>query len=626
MTRNHNHKKIVMSVGMYAGMLIYYLLFFRLIRDSALSADDMWNSNLWAARYTGEISAWWMTKTQFVMWLHLGRFFPVSNLAAYVYEVFQTITAYKTAIIVAVYLDNLVCSLCVREITKNRVIGYFYMLLFPVLIQLTPEYDSGLYCYHLLIQTVVLFGLLSVYGLVRYIDTGKLRYNVLSAVSLLLALCTYEVGFVFILVLVYVAYQRTRSVKQTLRYGIADGAVFLLICLWNVVIRLVWKTGSYDGIQVRLSPVRILVTLLKQCSTCIPLGRYICTYIRGEASKPFYYAYSYSIRELLHEIHFLDILVIALFIGIYVLLLRRLSKHREDSYKQIILDMIVIGLILWIVPGFLIALSSKYQEHLGWCSGHLPAYMQSLGFTLIILGIVLAIWKRFRRERSRRVFGWICGIMAVVIMLLNQVTARETLEYMNGYRKYPQENITYAAETGIFDELDGQSDRIIIGTTAYIYDVNSCRQFYSKFIQKNIYAMTRGDLQALVLGEDSAASQTTEDVNGVMVDAYDLTLLDQTYYGINNMADKTSGALIFGQLTEMDLNSETGELLHMWIENPTIYIRGNGELMTGVDTGTWQIQEEQEDYKIYTMSGRCDILQEPAYYEEEYNHGVLYRQ
>lgn len=603
-----SHNRIWYGIGIYFFILIYYFAVFHVVTESGFSADDMWNSNIWTFLYTGEGGPWYQITTQYKIWLHLGRFFPISNLAPIVYMVCRSLLSYKLAIIAATYINNLICSRCIRDLTKHYLPGYLYMLVFPILIQLTPEFDSGIFCYHLLIQTVTLFGFLSMYGIMKYIDSDNRWYAFFSAICLLCALCTYEVGFIFIVPMIYIAYSKTKNIKLVIRYVFPDGIVYVVMCIWNLLVRILYQTGNYDGISIRFDIKAIIVTLLKQCSTCIPLGRYICAYLKQ--SYPYSDVYPYTLSEIIRNITIWDIVSVIMFLMLYICCIAALIREKDRIEDRKFHVMIICGLLIWVCPGILIAISQKYQQSLGWCSGHLPAYLQSLGFAMLVTGVVLLIWTRLERKHMKVILACLCCGMSIIILLLNQASGRAGVRFMNGFRKYPQENIMYASEAGMFDSFEKREDMVLVGTTSYIYDNNSCRHFYMKFIKKNLYAVTRQEFLTAVLNTEG-----------------DISDMDNAYYGIFNMADQDSGALIMGKCVELGIDEESAVMEHMWIENPLIYIRGDGKRLAGVDTSEWQLVSAGDGYEIYTISGRYDIIQSPEYYQSELNtaYGRLYQ-
>ena len=274
------------------------------------------------------------------------------------------------------------------------------------------------------------------------------------------------------------------------------------------------------------------------------------------------------------------------------------------------------------------AISGKYQQLLGWCSGHLPAYMQSFGFTLMVLGISMLCYRKISGKRAGFVFVAVCGILSAIIIVVSQVTAREAVEFMNGFRKYPQDNIAAAADIGFFDEFENQDNKILTGMTSYIYDISSSRQFYTKYIRKNVYAIPRQDFIGMMTEDNSSIPHWESRVSDANEEAalitYDLTGLDQTFYGVFNFADQKSGALILGRCVEVVFDADTGEAQHVWIENPRVYIRFNGKRLAGVESDDWKKLEEYGDAELYQLEGWYDILQEKEYYSAEYGMGELY--
>lgn len=99
-----------------------------------------------------------------------------------------------------------------------------------------------------------------------------------------------------------------------------------------------------------------------------------------------------------------------------------------------------------------------------------------------------------KRNGKIRILRFSCAILAIIVLLLNQITGRIGVEYMNLSRKYPQECLEEAANEGLFDEVVGDSGKIVFGITDYIYDISASRDFYSRYSKNNIYAVPRQDV------------------------------------------------------------------------------------------------------------------------------------
>ncbi len=617
------------NIAIFIAIFLFYVFYFRLICNSGLSADDMWNSNIQAAPYLNGPSAWEVMWNQMITWLKLGRVFPFSNYAAVLFTFISSVPLYKACIVGTIVINALICGECVKAVSKSESVRIVFLLLFPLFLQLTPEFDSGLYCYHMLIQMVVLWCFLSLWCILRYLECHKKRYAAGSAVFLFLALGTYEVAFVFLFALLWVVWAIQKNWKSVITICLPDLIVFLCMGLMNLGARLFLQEGAYQGISVSFSMKAVLITFLKQCSTCFPVGRYICSGLKY--CDPYTDVYPYSLSGILSWVRIGDILAVLLFLGIFITVgtltvkagtwSRKKSNTGQEGTKAVLRNpsglkpeytLIGLGLIVFLFPGMLIAVSAKYQQILGWCSGHLPAYMQSVGLAIAVTGIYALIMKGNWKQLAKQVLSWGCVCAAVIIILLNLVSGRAGVEYMNRFRKYPQENITAAAKAGFFDDIAEDGTKILFGTTAYIYDQSCTGEFYSKLTDSHIYAITRNEL----------VNQCVE--NYGILDVYEIRdWQEQEYYGVFNMAEQDSGALIMGKCVQLELNEAGTDFQHVWIQDPKVFIRGETAAAIPED---WEVLLQDKEYGIYRLEGVYDVMQETEYYKNEAGTGVLYRE
>lgn len=616
------------NIAIFIAIFLFYVLYFGVICNSGLSADDMWNSNIQAVRYLNGPSAWEVMWSQMITWLKLGRVFPFSNYAALLFTCISSVPVYKACIVGMIIINAFVCGACVKAVLKSGSAQLVFLLVFPLFLQLTPEFDSGLYCYHMLIQMVVLWCFLSLWCLLRYMECHRKQYAAGSAVFLFLALGTYEVAFVFLFALLWVAWTMKKKWKAVLTVCLPDLIVFLCMGLVNLGARLFLQESVYQGISVSLSIKAVMITLLKQCSTCFPVGRYICSGLKY--CDPYTDVYPYSLSGIFSWIRVGDILAVLLFLGIFIAAgfltvkagawSRKKRNTGQDGTEAVLLNpsgikpewtLVGLGLIVFLFPGLLIAVSAKYQQILGWCSGHLPAYMQSVGLAIAVTGFYSLIMKGNWKQLAKQVFSWGCVCAAVIVIFLNLVSGRAGVEYMNRFRKYPQENITAAAKAGFFDDIAGDSAKILFGTTAYIYDQSCAGEFYSKLTDSHIYAITRNEL----------VNQCVEEYGGL--DIYELCEWQgEEYYGIFNMAEQDSGALIMGKCVRLELNEAGTDFRHVWIQDPKVFIRGADAAGIPED---WEVLVQDQDYGIYGLEGVYDVMQDAEYYKNEAGTGVLYR-
>ena len=126
-----------------------------------------------------------------------------------------------------------------------------------------------------------------------------------------------------------------------------------------------------------------------------------------------------------------------------------------------------------------------------------------------------------------RILSFSCAILAIIVLLLNQITGRIGVEYINLSRKYPQECLEEAANEGLFDEVVGDSGKIVFGITDYIYDISASRDFYSRYSKNNIYAVPRQDV-----------IETLKD-EGLGAKVYEIPAdKEQQFYAVYTVADQ----------------------------------------------------------------------------------------
>lgn len=586
------------DIAMQVAIFLLYVCAFSVVLTSGLSADDMWNSNIQAASYLGGPGPVKVMLGQWKMWLEAGRIFPFSNYVALLFTAIPSVPVYKGCIILMTWLSNRMVSLCIERITESKCLSVLYMLLFPVLIQMTPEFDSGLYCYHMLIQLVVFWCFLALWMQIRYLDTEKKRYLVGSAVSFFLALGTYEVAFPFLLVLIWVTVRICTSIRKSIRKMIPHLVLFVGMVSANGVLRLMAARQAYHGVAINLQWKTVFLTWLKQCSTCIPLGRYICSLLKE--CRPYSEVYPYTIREIFGWLQIWDYIAIGLLIGLWIWLGRRTRKESVIP-KQKLWTMLVVGGLVFALPGILIALSAKYQQTIAWAGGHLPAYMQSTGFVMMLAGGYWKLisgrtgWKRKLMEAGGLVAG-------MVLLILNISSARAGVEYMNQTKRYPQETIESAADAGFFDIVADDKTKYVFGANGYIHDSQNSMEFYSKLAGRRIYACTDVEVLANNKGEWNEKNQC------------DLTGDDEkVYYGVFNWAKRDSSLLLMGPCMKIQSGRDRDRIEWMQLENPQIYIRGATE---SVIPKEWEMVRSGDGYAIYQLYGSYRIRKEMKNWKE----------
>lgn len=588
-TENKNCRMNSRNIAMQIAIFLLYAFGFSVLLSSGLSADDMWNSNIQAAPYLDGAGPFAVMAGQWNMWLQAGRLFPFSNYAAIFFACVPSVPVYKGCILLMTYLSNLISGSCLKRLTDSKEIQVLYMILFPVLIQLTPEFDSGLYCYHMLIQMVTAWCFLALWMQLKYLRTNQKRYAAGAAGFFVLALGTYEVAFPFLLMLLWITYRESGEWKRACKRSLPLLIVFVCLLAANLWLRMSAGENSYHGVSVSLQGKAVFVTFLKQCATCLPLGRYLCSAIKY--CEPYSDVYPYTIAEILGNLQRWDYLAVLLLVLIFIWREERCKKKPGLSDKDI-RTILVLGGLVFLLPGCLIAVSAKYQNTIAWAGGHLPAYMQSMGFTMLLAG--LYEWIKCRLSGWRRkviVYGTLAA--AVLVFVLNLASARAGVEYMNASHKYPQENLEAAAEAEFFDSVAEADGKLLFGIEDYIYNKQNSMEFYTKFAGKRINALTQTQVLEICREQDGDLYAPTGEEQAVV-----------EYYGVWNDANRDTGIVGMGKCKEIEYREDDLELQGVILENPQIYLHGDPEWTIPQE---WQLLREGEDYQIYQLYGNYRI-------------------
>lgn len=568
--------------ALHIGIAVFYLLFFYVICESSFSADDIFNANAAACNYIEGDSVWKLTLRQWTTWFSHGRFYPFSN---YTYLLFASIPnryCYKMLILVTVYINSLLMSKCVEKITGSKASGLMTMLLFPFSLQLTPRFDGPLYCFHMLIQVVMLGSEISLLTVFKYLDTKELKkhaywYLILGAFAYMIALGTYEIAFIMAAFLGLGTWSYTRSVKKSLKVLLPNIIVYIIMLGLNLLFRLKSSQVSYDGISVILKPKAVITTFFKQLYSTFPFSGFFADRFNGQP---------WSKRTWLAELGWQDIIMIIIFTILTYIIIKRIIAEK-DKIKSINFTLFM-GLSLMVFPSLIMAFMAKYQTELYWGRGHLSNYVQNFGLCLVLLSIVLVIQIKGNKI-LRNVFTGLFIILGIPFLLGQEMEARIDVEFRYLHYGYCRDTVLMAATHGIFDEIE--TNDILFGTSNYIYDNNQTKSFYTFAAKKEIQAFEKAQIIPMLTEE--FGSQTT----------YDLTNTSQEYFAVTTYADSVGGYVFIGKIHSINICEDGSSYSNIYIINPNLYITGAPTF----NLNDWKIIEQGKDGCLYTYEGILEL-------------------
>lgn len=473
-------------------LFVVYLLSFWMITESGYRCDDCYNANIIGTTYLTGTSIWDLTKAGIIGWLNNGRFFPFSGYTYLLFALLKTRWSYKFAILLFTYINSLLFGKLVKEISRSEQLQYLFMLLLPICIPLSCEYNSGLYSYHMLMHVVLLWLTLSMLFLLYYDKKKTWYWGLLGGLTFFLALGTYEIAFTFIIPMILLVWKwdKKESWRKTLWHSIKQCfnvlkyhfVIYAVVILINVWLRMQVVGQGYDGTSFNFNPVLIFEGFAKQVSGGIPLVRYVATVSEN-------YGWKNEVLPLIQSIHWQQILLILLTCsGIYLIAKLKTDKLAKHQWFRLLL----FGGCILCLPAGIIALSQKYQIEIQWGMGHLPAYIEVFGFTLIFVSIILLFFQQVTRKWLKMCLKVCIGLGIIFMLIVNQYMGWSTVKNDNLMYRYPRECVEEAIDCGILDSLSSVNK--LITTTDYVMDYLGPELFYSKVSERAINAVNVNSL------------------------------------------------------------------------------------------------------------------------------------
>ena len=427
--------------------------------------DDVILSYLSKAQVAEGGSIWNYIGDNITSWLHQGRLFPVSNIyVSLLLYLVPNAFAYKLIILLFVVLDVYVLGLFLWKLTQSRWFTYLAMATMPLVFQIR-YYHDGLVAYHLLMQIILLVILLAALTLIRFMETKKPGWLIVSLGIYALGLLTYEIGFINILVLCFVVFCyekeglrevfRWKNVWKTVKYIMP----YFLITLGILGITAYFKNQygtNYDGIQVSMDFGKFLVTACKQAFAALPLSYYFL------ANDNLGFAFNTNPVAILKDVTWLDLVVVGLFLWVVL----KKCKVEGRLHKRPLLW--GVALVLWWVPALIIGVSSRYQGELFWGIGHIPVYVEYFGIILFAVLCLSFVMSLIRKEKLRKMISGVIYVGLGFVLLINLQNNREVTSLLNETYKYSRDILDASLEDDFLEKVPEGSTLIVENPLIYL--------------------------------------------------------------------------------------------------------------------------------------------------------------
>ena len=464
----------------WISLAVLYILCFKVVIQSGYMFDDMWNYIERGLAINNDVKVSDLVLGDMNIWWHRGRFLVFSFYCDYAVG-FVPLVVYKFMLVTAMFLDGIVIAGIIKELTESKVLSYLCVIMFPVMISFRATYYTGVYAFHGLVQLCFLFTFFSVYCYIKYRKTNKVNYQVISCISLFVALGLYEVSYVlcicFIIALIcldgwdYVK----KNIWKSIKTGLPQIIVMFTWIVFNILIKL-FATSSYDGITPNLNLGKIISTFLKQCSGGIGFGAAATDFI--ENGRSFWITFIKENVDLVQICGYLLFFIVFLCTVLYV----------KDKYNKKLISIVWIGISLIVLPSLLIAVSVKYQDSVEWFKGYIPAYFASWGFAILAAVFVVYVGRKIKSRKVFAVFNVVMAVLFTSVFIFDNIVGIYSAADADSFYQNDVDTMWDAIDAGLLKDID-MDYALDVSDSIYSFDVYYTNRAYATWLlrKNNIY-------------------------------------------------------------------------------------------------------------------------------------------
>jgi len=414
------------------------------ILQSPFSADDTFDSFIpMQMRFSGtgywhtvrSISENWST-TQ-------GRFFPGAvAIGVLSHVLFPGREEYKIAQLCFAMLALFMFAIFVKILTKNFYASLLAVLLVIVSLQFRAQYD-GLFQFSLQQPSIIILFFLSTSCFVMGLRNNQWRYFLLSAVIYLAVMLVYETTLLFWPLFVFVIL--IECPKRKWSYLSSSAVMPFLVALNLLRLRQV-ATGTTTGYTSNFSIGPLSLTFLKQSLGTLPLSY-------SSISPPKFLQTFPSYIEISSPQWWLVTICIVI-VGINTL--SRLPKIGQRTIGY----MTLIGLLIWLVPAFVVAQTTRWQAELTFGNTYITSFQGVFGFSILLLACCLLVTQHQLKIPKAILSGSFVVLVLLIVLAASSVfvnNSRVIEQYKPGYL-WPRESFQSSIEDGVFGKVPKSSE------------------------------------------------------------------------------------------------------------------------------------------------------------------------
>jgi len=442
--------------------VIFNVLVLLNILQSDYFGDDLYNFQTPGFIPSDYVSMTDFTIKQIVGWMSQGRLFPGCLYEFYLFDIFNTVYSYKLFSLSITIIGVVLFSYLVYIVSKDKFLSLLFLLLTPLFFQYRYYHDPML-SFHGLMQVFFIYVTLSLIFLTKYLQKSGMHYYFLSLLFFTFSLLTYEISYIFIFLYLPIVLSQMPLRKNLLKiFFLALPYILILGSLTIYVLYLRHNASIAEGPYLpNWDLVTIFITYFNQTISVIPTTYFI---MYGNHSNFFQHI------QIVHYV------ILSLFLVIYITTSFVKSANPVNKMNVSDKNLIFLGILIILLPGFLISLSPKFQSGINeirFGLAYLPIYIQSFGASLLLALLI--------RKFSAIKYHIAVILLLSVVLIVHLVSNNEVIEKVNKPYKSNREILSH-----FFSGTFGQ--KLQDGTTIqFAYESPLHRkEFFNMLTRKNL--------------------------------------------------------------------------------------------------------------------------------------------
>lgn len=450
-------------IGM-GGIVLVTVLFLLPILAVGFVGDDLNNSFINGGFAFNHSTMFNALVLSVKVWLQTqGRFFPVGMVYSLLFwHFFPNQVIEKALQLTAVVVNVLTFAVFVRMLSRSRAISIIAGIVVVGLLQIRFWYDPIL-SYIVLLPVTLEFVLLSaIFWLISFRTSRPVLSSGIALTVWFAGLLTYELSYGLTLINLYLIARLAPNRRQKVAGMAATVMILLAISVFDLTLRRIAHVsgGAYS---IAISGA-YFHALLEQLIGAVPLSY--------AALRPFPTIMP-SLKDLLLHPSQLSLSVgVCSLVVIGFFLFRQPLEGRTERNR--LMDLAVIGAILWVVPAAIISLSPRWQSELQPGLAYLAVYIEYFGVALILTAMIS--WGFDLLRHANRRWSELAAIsVAVCISLVLYETAQSNAVALDSY--FPiytagRANFETAARVGLFEHVPEGARIILDSSYPFTFDTS----------------------------------------------------------------------------------------------------------------------------------------------------------